>query len=102
MQAIWKQYYPEGVLAEININECASIAELFHQNIEKYRDRPAYSNMGKTLSYNDLDLLTRNFSAYLSSELGLQKGDRIAIMMPNILQYPVVLFAALRAGLVVA
>ncbi len=101
MQAIWKQYYPEGVPTEININEYASIAELFHQNIEKYRDRPAYSNMGKTLSYNDLDLLTRNFSAYLSSELGLQKGDRIAIMMPNILQYPVVLFAALRAGLVV-
>ncbi len=101
MQAIWKQHYPEGVPTEINTNEYHSIAELFHQSIEKYRDRPAYSNMGKTLSYDDLDLLTRNFSAYLSSELGLQKGDRIAIMMPNILQYPVVLFAALRAGLVV-
>lgn len=101
MQAIWKQHYPKGVPTEINTNKYASIAELFHKNVSKYRDCPAYSNMGKTLNYDDLDRLTRHFSAYLTSELGLKKGDRIAIMMPNILQYPVVLFAALRVGLIV-
>ena len=101
MQPLWKEHYPEGIATEIDINEYDSITQLFHQNIEKYANRPAYSNMGKTLSYNDLDRLTRDFSAYLSSELGLRKGDRIAIMMPNLLQYPVVLFAALRIGLVI-
>ncbi len=101
MQHIWKQHYPKGIPTEISFDEYSSIADLFHKSIGKYRDRPAYSNMGKTLSYDDLDRLTCQFSAYLTSELGLKKGDRIAIMMPNILQYPVVLFAALRAGLVV-
>ncbi len=101
MQPLWQQHYPQGVPAEINTSEYHSIAELFHKSINQYRDHPAYVNMGKTLSYDDLDRLTRDFSAYLCSELGLRKGDRIAIMMPNLLQYPVVLFAALRAGLVV-
>jgi long-chain acyl-CoA synthetase len=101
MRQIWKQHYPKGIPTEINLDEYSSIADLFHKGIAKYRDLPAYENMGKTLSYNDLDCLTRQFSSYLTSELGLKKGERIAIMMPNILQYPVVLFAALRAGLVV-
>ena len=101
MQHIWKQHYPEGVPTEINLDKYSSIADLFHKSIKKYRHCFAYENMGKTLSYDDLDRLTSHFSAYLTSELGLKKGDRIAIMMPNILQYPVVLFAALRAGLVV-
>ncbi len=101
MQHLWKQHYPKGIPTEISFDGYSSIADLFHKSISKYRDRPAYINMGKTLSYDDLDRLTYQFSAYLTSELGLKKGDRIAIMMPNILQYPVVLFAALRAGLVV-
>ena len=101
MQHLWKQHYPKGIPTEISFDDYSSIADLFHTSISKYRDRPAYINMGKTLSYDDLDRLTYQFSAYLTSELGLKKGDRIAIMMPNILQYPVVLFAALRAGLVV-
>lgn len=101
MQQIWKQYYPKGIPTEIDISKYNSIAELFHNSIAKYRDRPAYTNLGKTLSYDDIDQLSRHFSAYLTSALGLQKGDRVAIMMPNLLQYPVVLFAILRAGLVV-
>jgi len=101
MQPIWKQHYPKGIATEIDVNKYNSISELFDNTIVKYRDRPAYTNLGKTLSYGDLDQLSRHFSAYLISELGLQKGDRVAIMMPNLLQYPVVLFAILRAGLVV-
>ena len=101
MKNIWVENYPEGVPAEIDTKEYQSIADLFHKSIEKFCDLPAYSNMGKVLSYHELDTLSRNFSAYLTSELGMKKGDRIAIMMPNLLQYPVVLFAALRAGLVV-
>lgn len=101
MQPIWKQHYPKGVPTEINTDDYSSIAELFHTSVKKYADKAAYTNLGKTLTYADLDRLTRHFSAYLTSELGLKKGDRVAIMMPNILQYPVVLFAALRVGLIV-
>ena len=101
MQKIWVENYPEGVPAEIDTNEYDSIADLFHKSIDKFSDLPAYSNMGKVLSYADLDRLSRNFAAYLTSELGLKKGDRISIMIPNLLQYPIILFAALRAGLVV-
>jgi long-chain acyl-CoA synthetase len=101
MQHIWKQHYPKGVPAEIDTSKYNSIAELFHNSIDKYGDQPAYTNLGKTLSYKDLERLSRHFSAYLTSELGLKKGDRVVIMMPNLLQYPVVLFAILRAGLVV-
>jgi long-chain acyl-CoA synthetase len=101
MQQIWKQHYPEGVPTEINTDDYSSITELFHKSVKKYHDSVAYVNLGKMLTYTDLDRLTRHFSAYLTSELGLKKGDRIAIMMPNILQYPVALFAALRVGLIV-
>ena len=101
MQQHWKEHYPKDIPTEINVDEYHSIIELFHQSIQQYGDLPAYTNLGKTLTYNEIDCLTRYFSAYLVSGLGLKKGDRIAIMMPNILQYPVVLFAALRAGLVV-
>jgi len=101
MKKIWLENYPEGIPAEIDTNKYQSVADLFHQNIDKYRELPAYSNMGKVLSYDNLDRLSRDFAAYLSSELGLKKGDRVAIMMPNLLQYPIVLFAILRAGLVV-
>jgi len=81
MQPIWKQHYPKGIPTEIDTSKYNSIAELFHNSIDKYRDRPAYTNLGKTLSYDDLDRLSRHFSAYLTAELGLQKGDRVAIML---------------------
>jgi long-chain acyl-CoA synthetase len=101
MEKIWLDHYPADVPAEIDVNEYASLVEVFQKSVAEFGDKPAYSNLGKTLTYNDLDRLTREFAAFLTQIAGLQKGDRIAIMMPNVLQYPVVLFAALRAGLTV-
>lgn len=101
MEAIWLKSYPEHVPEEIDVNEYASLIEVFHQATSTYADNPAFVNLGKMITYAELDQLTRDFAAYLTQECGMRKGDRIAIMMPNLLQYPVVLFAALRAGLVV-
>lgn len=101
MEKLWLRNYPPQVPAEIDIGQYASLADLFHRSVAKYRGRPAYSNLGKVLSYAEVDTLTRQFAAYLIHGAGLQPGDRVAIMMPNLLQYPIVLFAALRAGLVV-
>ena len=98
---IWLKNYAPGVPETIDPNDYKSLGDLFSQSAEAYRDRPAYENLGMTLSYDDVDKMTRNFAAYLLDS-GLKKGDRIAIMMPNLLQYPIALFAALRVGLVVA
>ena len=100
MDKPWLKSYPPGVPANIDLSEYASIVDLFEQSCHKYKDRVAYHNMGADLHYSELDYLTRNFAASLQS-MGLQQGDRIALMMPNTLQYPVALFGALRAGLVV-
>lgn len=96
----WLQSYPPGVPANIDLSEYGSIVDLFEQSCLKYKDRVAYHNMGADLHYSDLDYLSRNFAASLQS-MGLEQGDRIALMMPNTLQYPVALFGALRAGLIV-
>ncbi len=101
MEKVWLKNYPKGVPETIDPNEYESLGDMFIKSVNKYRDRPAYSNLGTVLSYDDIEKLTRDFAAYLSNHEGLKKGDRIAIMMPNLLQYPIVLFAALRAGLVV-
>jgi long-chain acyl-CoA synthetase len=101
VEKIWLKNYPEGVPAEVDINQYASLKQMLEESFATYKDLPAVSNMGKTLSYGELDQLSRYFAAYLQSNSGLEKGDRVAIMMPNLLQYPVVLCAALRAGLVV-
>jgi len=101
MQKIWLKSYQENVPETIDCARYQSIVDLFEQSIERYRELPAYSNFGHELSYDDLDRLTRHFASFLTGDLGLQAGDRLAIMMPNVLQYPVALFAALRAGLVV-
>jgi long-chain acyl-CoA synthetase len=98
---VWLSSYPEGVPAQIDVNRFASLAELFQNSVEQFPERPAFSNMGKTLSFSELDKLSRDFAAYLQARLGLGKGDRIAIMLPNLLQYPIALFGALRAGLTV-
>ncbi len=97
----WLANYPAGVPAEIDLDEFDSINDVFESALAKYRDKPAFTNMGKTISYGDLDRLSRDFAGYLLGELKLKKGDRIAIMMPNCLQYPVAIFGALRAGLTV-
>jgi long-chain acyl-CoA synthetase len=97
----WLKSYPKGVPAEINPDEVPSLVHLFQTACTRFRDRPCFTSMGVTLSYGDLDRLSSEFAAFLRRDLGLTKGDRIGLQMPNILQYPVALFGALRAGLVV-
>ncbi|MGC4095440.1 MAG: AMP-binding protein [Polyangiaceae bacterium] len=97
----WLKSYPKGVPHEIDAGRYSSIVDVFRRSCAKFGSKPAFTNMDVSLSYDDLERLTRNFAAYLQKELGLVKGDRIGIQMPNVLQYPVVLFGALRAGLIV-
>ncbi|MBL1377351.1 long-chain-fatty-acid--CoA ligase FadD [Zobellella iuensis] len=97
----WLHRYPADVPADIDADCFASLMEMFEQSVAAYADKPAYSNFGKIISYGELDRLSRDFAAYLQQGLGLAPGERIALMMPNLLQYPVCLFGALRAGLVV-
>jgi long-chain acyl-CoA synthetase len=101
MEKIWLRSYPAGVPADINPAEIGSLQALIARSCEKYADRPACTLMDRTLTYADLDRLSRQFAAYLQKVAGLKKGDRLAIMLPNILQYPVALAAAFRAGLTV-
>jgi len=101
MQKPWLKSYPAGVVEEININEFSSVADIFDTSIAKFADYPAYTNFGKTLSYKEVDTYTSQLGSYLKNELGLNKGDRVAVMMPNLLQNPIAIFAILRAGLVV-
>lgn len=96
----WLKHYAEGVPYEINPDEFTTLIDLIETAFTKYADRSSYANMGKEISFGKLDELSRDFAAYLQS-LGLQKGDRIAIQMPNVIQYPIAMFGALRAGLVV-
>ncbi len=100
MSKPWLNSYPAGVSAEIDLSEYASIIEILEQSCATNNEKAAFLNFDTTLSYAELDLQTRNFAAWLQNK-GLVKGDRIALVMPNILQYPVALFGALRAGLVV-
>ena len=97
MEKIWLKSYPNGVPAEINPDAYRSIPHLIDENVGKYRARPAYICMGKTLSFGDVDELSTRFGAWLQSR-GLAKGARVAVMMPNVLQYPVAVFGILRAG----
>ncbi len=101
MEKSWLKSYPEGIPAEIPTPEVHSIRDLCEQAFRDYADRPAYTNMGTTISYGDLDRLSYQFACYLQNTLGLTRGERVAIMLPNILQYPVALFGIFRAGLVV-
>ena len=97
----WFQSYPQGVPHEVDLDEYRSIVSVFETAVRDYRDRPAFSNFGKSLTYHQIDALSRDFAAYLLGELKLKKGDRVAIMMPNCLQYPIAIFGILRAGLTV-
>jgi acyl-CoA synthetase (AMP-forming)/AMP-acid ligase II len=94
---IWLEHYPRGVPAEIDVNEYASAREVFEESCRKFATRPAFSCMGRSISFADLDALSSTFGAWLQG-VGCAKGTRVALMMPNILQYPVCLFGALRAG----
>ncbi|MDT3708187.1 MAG: AMP-binding protein [Thiobacillus sp.] len=101
MDPIWLEHYPPGVPAEVDTLRYASLKALLEQSCVRFGARPAFTSMGVSLSYGELDRLSRNFGAWLQREAGLRRGDRVAIMLPNLLQYPVALFGALRAGMVV-
>src|SRR5512140_969113 len=94
---IWLKQYPAAIPAEIDVAEYDSVRDVFEEAIGKFADRPAFTCMGKSMSFRDLDVLSAAFGAYLQ-EIGCKKGTRVALMMPNILQYPVCLFGTLRAG----
>lgn len=101
MERPWLHSYPPQVPPTIDPNQYHSLVDLFQRSVAQYHDRPAYASLGKTLTYGEVDTLTRQLAAYFIHGAGLKPGDRIAIMLPNLLQYPLALFAALRAGLVV-
>ncbi|NRA55734.1 MAG: long-chain-fatty-acid--CoA ligase FadD [Gammaproteobacteria bacterium] len=101
MEKIWLNSYPKDVPATINPDHYQSLVDLFEESVNNFKDLPSFSNMGHSLTYGELDELSRDFAAYLQNDLKLVKGDRVAIMLPNILQYPIAMFGALRAGLVV-
>ena len=98
MDKVWLKNYQPGVPAEIDINQFQSVSEVFARSVERFRDRPAMANMGKVYTYGELDALTVRFASFLQNTLKLPMGARVAVMMPNLLQYPVAVFAILRAG----
>jgi len=101
VERLWLKEYPAGVPAEIDVNAYSSVKEIFEDSATKFRDRPCFTNMGVALNYGEVDVLSARFGAWLQHERGFKRGDRVAIMMPNLLQYPVALFGILRAGLTV-
>ncbi len=101
MEAIWLKHYPPTIPAEVDVHQFASLRDMLLRSCQRFGELPAYSNMGSSMTYAELDRSSRDFAAYLQRTLGLRKGDRVAIMMPNLLQYPVALLGVLRAGLVV-
>ena len=98
MDKIWLKSYPPGIPAEIDVSEFASIGDMFLQSCRQFGERTAYVNMGKRIRFDELETLSGQFAAYLQGELKLPKGTRIALMMPNVMQYPVAMYGALRAG----
>jgi long-chain acyl-CoA synthetase len=97
----WLASYPQGTPAEIDPSQYRSVAALLEECCDRFRHRPAFTNMGRSITYGDLDRLSATFAAFLLNDLKLAKGDRVAIMLPNLLQYPIVIMAVLRAGLTV-
>lgn len=100
MSKPWLKNYPEGIVHEVDLTTYSSIVDLLEQSFDKFQDKPSFTCMGKEYTYGEIDSLSKKFASYLQNNLKLNKGDRVAIMMPNILQYPVALFGVLRAGMV--
>ena len=100
-QNFFSDKYPKGVPASVDVEKYKNVVEVFNKSVKKFADRPAFTALGQTLNYGDIDRLSANFAAYLQNETNLQKGDRIAVQLPNLLQYPIVVFGAMRAGLIV-
>lgn len=101
MEKIWLKNYQEGVPHEIDPNWIDSVTDIFERSFNKFADKPAFACLGSTLTYGDLDKKSAQFADYCQNHLGLKKGDRIALMMPNILQYPIALIGAMRVGLTI-
>jgi long-chain acyl-CoA synthetase len=101
MEKIWLKNYPQGVPADISLNPYNSITDLYEESVKKYSSQKAFTNMGVTLTYSQLEEKVNHFASFLQNELKLKKGDRIAIQMPNVLQFPIITFAAHRVGLVI-
>lgn len=101
MEKIWLKKYPKSVPHDINLQQYQSLMDVFDESVERFKDLPAYSNMGVKISFNELNEKVNHLASFMQNELRLQKGDRIAIQMPNVLQFPVIAFAALRIGLTI-
>ena len=101
MEKIWYQNYPQGAAREIDTSKYNNLLDMFDKAVREHPDRPAYINMGKVLTFRKLEERSRAFAAYLQNEFKLKRGDRVALMMPNLLQYPIAMFGVLRAGLIV-
>jgi long-chain acyl-CoA synthetase len=101
MDKVWLKSYAPGVPAEINPDVYQSLLQIFLESCQRFANSPAFYSMGKTITYAELDAYSTSFAAYLQQDLKLKKGDRIAIMLPNVLQYPIVMFGAFKAGLIV-
>lgn len=95
---LWKDKYPAGIAAEINPDEYPNIQAVLKQSCQRFADKPAFSNLGKTITYGELYELSGAFAAYLQQHTDLQPGDRIAVQLPNVLQYPVAVFGASAPG----
>lgn len=101
MEKIWLKHYPKGVAPEIDISKYSSLVDIYEESIRMFQNKKSFTNMGVSLTFNELDRKVDNFASFLQNELKLKKGDRIAIQMPNVLQFPIVAFAALRSGLTI-
>lgn len=100
-EKIWFKHYPPGVKHEIDLSQYTTIMNVFDEGVRKFRTNNAFTNMGVTITFEEFDGQVGKFASFLQNELKLKKGDRIAIQMPNLLQFPIILFAALRVGLVI-
>jgi long-chain acyl-CoA synthetase len=98
---IWLTQYPEGIPPDVDLDEYASLKDILEDSCKRFGKLPAYGNMGVSITYGELDRTSRDFGAYLQKVIRLRKGERVAIMLPNLLQYPVAMFGALRAGMTV-
>lgn len=100
-ESFWADKYPEGIPAEINPDQYPNVLAVLKESCERFADKPAFTNLGKTITWGEMYRLSGEFAAYLQTHAGLQPGDRIAVQLPNVLQYPIVVFGAMRAGYVV-
>lgn len=101
MENFFRDKYPAGIPAQVPLDKYKSVVDMFEQSCHRFRDKPAFSALGETLSYGQLEEASRDFAAFLQNHTSLKPGDRLAVQLPNLLQYPVVVFGALRAGLIV-